>query len=158
MHDLDQTNYVLDRQPARSYDESSAGYQLCDGDDSDICECIDSIIMHDHGHIQPHFQLQTRPENLPVLSSHRVRKSVTEEIGYPTQWTKIFLRAFLCLLITGSNRVRRSVTEEIRYLTQWTKILLCAFLCLLIIHLLVQVTFSRTPESLGLYHLERVRL
>ncbi|KAM2098806.1 hypothetical protein ACFX1T_026191 [Malus domestica] len=26
--------------------------------------------MHDHGHIQPHFQLQTRPENLPVLSSH----------------------------------------------------------------------------------------
>nr|XP_028964884.1 TMV resistance protein N-like [Malus domestica] len=173
-HDLDQASYVFDQHPARFYEKSS--------DNSE--PSYDYDLSH---HIQPQtrsenlsvlFQPQGSAVNdrgdqiadpmeedfLTRLSqSHHWKPQgsavTTEEIRYLTQWTKIFVRVFLYLFIIGSHNVRQSVIEEIRYPTQWTKILLRASLCLLIIHhLLVQVTFSRTPESLGLYHLEIVRL
>ncbi|KAM2193410.1 hypothetical protein ACFX1R_027697 [Malus domestica] len=66
-------------------------------------------------------------------SRHRVRQSGIEEIRYLTQWTKIFLRVFLGLLIVGRHRVQQSVTEEIKYPTPWTKNFLRVFLYLFII-------------------------
>ncbi|KAM1061821.1 hypothetical protein ACFX14_026142 [Malus domestica] len=109
--------------------------------------------------------------------NHMVRRSVTVESRYPTQWEHM-IRAVISSVVhdgltlildhvlriyqyfsSGTHMVRWSATVESRYPTQWTMIFLQAFanplhvfLCHLIIHLLSQPTFSPTPDSFGLYH------